>query len=151
MPGAGAGAVFCELAVHVVETGCWCWCWVPGASVGAGAVSWLCTWWREVAGAGWRAPVPVLGAGCWCWCCELAVHVVETGISKNIQGRFARFALLGGILGGLLPISSSPQHLRCMQDLKPLLRSPMTSQRGLRRKRQGLGLVPTRLVGLFGW
>ena len=39
-----------------------------GAGAGAGAVSWLCTWWRQVAGA---------GAGCRCWCCELAVHVVE--------------------------------------------------------------------------
>ena len=29
---------------------------VLGASVGAGAVSWLCTWWRQVAGAGWRVP-----------------------------------------------------------------------------------------------
>ena len=48
-----------ELAVRVVEAGCWCrcWCWVPGA--GAGAVSWLCTRWRQVAcaGAGRRAPV----------------------------------------------------------------------------------------------
>ena len=26
---------------------------------GAGAVSWLCVWWRQVAGA---------GAGCRCWC-----------------------------------------------------------------------------------
>ena len=41
---------------------------VPGA--GAGAVSWLCILWRQVAGA---------GAGCRCWCCELGVHVVETG------------------------------------------------------------------------
>ena len=55
--GAGAGCRCwrwcCELAVHVVGTGCWrrCWCWVPSA--GAGAVSWLCTWWRQVA--------------CWCW------------------------------------------------------------------------------------
>ena len=40
----------CELAVHVVETGC------------------LCVWWRRA---------PVLGAGR--WRCELAVHVVETG------------------------------------------------------------------------
>ena len=73
VPGAGAGAGG-ELAVHVVETGCWC-CLVPGA--GAGAVSWLCTWWRQV-----LVPVLVLGAGCrcWCWCCELAVHVVETGL-----------------------------------------------------------------------
>ena len=71
----------CELAVHVVETGCWCrcWCWVPGAGAGAGAVSWLCTWWRQVtAGAGCRCWCWVPGAG-WCWCCELAVHVVETG------------------------------------------------------------------------
>ena len=45
----------CELAVHVVDDGCrlrtwWCRC-------GCGAVSWLCTWWRQVAGAG-------AGAGC---------------------------------------------------------------------------------------
>ena len=53
--------VWCrELAVHVVETGCWrrCWCWVPDAGAGAGAVGWLCTWWRQVAGAG-------VGAGWW--------------------------------------------------------------------------------------
>ena len=36
---------------------------VPGA--GAGAVSWLRTWWRQVAGAGCRVPVlgGLLGAG----------------------------------------------------------------------------------------
>ena len=42
------------------------------AGAGAGAVSWMCTWWRQVAGAGAgagrRAPVPVLvlvlSAGC---------------------------------------------------------------------------------------
>ena len=82
VPGAAGGARCwcCELAVHVVETGCWCW--VPGAGAGAGAVSWLCTWWRQVL-------VLVLGAGCRCWrwrrcrccvpgaCCELAAHVVE--------------------------------------------------------------------------
>ena len=43
----GAGRWCCEL----------CRCGVPGA--GAGAVSWLRTWWRQVAGAGCRAP----GAG----------------------------------------------------------------------------------------
>ena len=32
---------------------------VPGGGAGVGAVSWLCTWWRQVAGA---------GAGCRCWC-----------------------------------------------------------------------------------
>ena len=32
---------------------------MPAAGAGAGAVSWLCTWWRQVAGA---------GAGCQCWC-----------------------------------------------------------------------------------
>ena len=63
VPGAGAG-------VHVVETGCWCWWWCCELAVGV--VSWLCTWWGQVAGAG-------AGAGCRCWCCELAVHVVETG------------------------------------------------------------------------
>ena len=41
---------------------------VLGAGVGAGAVSWLYTWWRQVAGA---------GSGCRCWCCEPAVHVVR--------------------------------------------------------------------------
>ena len=60
---------------------CWgCWCWVPGAGAGAarggdrllapapvagaGAVSWLCKWWRQVAGA---------GAGRRCWCPLLTV------------------------------------------------------------------------------
>ena len=41
-----------------METGYWrrCWCWVPGA----GAVSWLCMRWRQVAGAGAGGAVPVL-------------------------------------------------------------------------------------------
>ena len=51
--------------MHVVETGCWSRCWV----LGAGAVSWLCMWWRQVAGAG-------------CRCCELDVRVVETGCRR---------------------------------------------------------------------
>ena len=46
---------------------------------GAGAVSWLCTWSRQVAGAGAGPGCWVLGTGCRCWCCELAVHAVETG------------------------------------------------------------------------
>ena len=87
----------CELAVHVVETGCWCWCRagagavrasggdrllvpvLPGAGAGAGAVSWLCTWRRQVAGAGagrWRWWWVL--CRCWCWCCELAVHVADS-------------------------------------------------------------------------
>ena len=53
-----------ELPARAFET-------VAGAAAGAGAVSWLCTWWRP-------APVLVLGAGRRRWCCELAVHVVET-------------------------------------------------------------------------
>ena len=45
MPGGGAGG------------GCW-------LGIGAGVVSWLCTWWREVVGAdGDRLLVAVLGAG----------------------------------------------------------------------------------------
>ena len=52
-------------AVLVLVLGAGCRCWY---------VSWLCTPWRQVAGA-----VLVLGARCRCWCCELAVHVVETG------------------------------------------------------------------------
>ena len=78
---AGAGCRWwcwcCELALHVVETGCWCWCWcwVPGAGVGAGAVSWLCTWWRQVAGAD-RLLVLLAVRQCRRW--VLAVRVVET-------------------------------------------------------------------------
>ena len=46
---------------------------MPGA--GAGAVSWLGTWWRQVAGAGAGASAGAGGAAvCRCWCCELAVH-----------------------------------------------------------------------------
>ena len=61
----------CGLAVHVVETGCWCLpgaCRVPGAGSGAGAVNWLRTWWRQVAGAGAGA-----GCRCWCWWCSLRI------------------------------------------------------------------------------
>ena len=53
----------CELAVRVVETGCWrrCWCWVPGAgAVSAGETG---CWW-------------------WWWCCELALHVVGAGCAR---------------------------------------------------------------------
>ena len=82
--GAGAGAVSW---LQVVETGCWCW--VPGAGAGASAVSWLCTWWRQVAGAGAGCRVPVHGAGAVSWlctgCCELAVRVVETGRRRWVQ------------------------------------------------------------------
>ena len=42
-----------------------------GAGAGAGAVSWLCTWWRQVAGAGAGAVIcllQVVETGCWCWC-----------------------------------------------------------------------------------
>ena len=33
---------------------------MPGAGAGDGAVSWLCGWWRQVAGAG-------VGRRCWRW------------------------------------------------------------------------------------
>ena len=46
---------------------------VAGAGCRApGAVSWLCTWWRQVGGAG-------AGCRCWCWCCELDLDVVAAG------------------------------------------------------------------------
>ena len=68
--GAGAwwrwrGRWWRELAVRVVETGCWCWVPYAGAGAGAGAVGWLRTWWRQGAS---------VGAGA-----ALAAHVVETG------------------------------------------------------------------------
>ena len=58
---------------RAVKTGCWCWCPVPALvcvrgedrllvllpGAGAGAVSWLCAWWRQVAGE----PLLVLRAG----------------------------------------------------------------------------------------
>ena len=65
VPGAGAGLLGPVLVL-------------PGAGACAGAVSWLCTWWRQVAGVGdgrqcwcW---VPGTGAGAGHWCCELAVR-----------------------------------------------------------------------------
>ena len=48
---------------------------MPGGGAGVGAVSWLRTWWRQVAGA---------GAGCRCRCCELVARVVETGCRRAL-------------------------------------------------------------------
>ena len=95
----GAGAV--QLAVHVVETGyagAGAWCRVPA---GAGAVSWLRTWWSGRL----LVPVPVLvmGAGCRCWCCELAVHVVETGCWCWRRCAMAVHVCGGSIFAGLVP------------------------------------------------
>ena len=45
------------------------------AGAGAGAVSWLCTWWRQGAGGAGRW-VPVLGARRRCWC-RVRVIVLE--------------------------------------------------------------------------
>ena len=92
MLGAGRRCWCCELAVHLVETGCQCWCWVLAVRVvetgcrapvpGAGAVLLFQTtmsWLR----AGCRCWVPVQGAGAGCVaaadCSKLAVRVVETG------------------------------------------------------------------------
>ena len=78
--GAGCRCWCCELAVHVVETGCWCRCrrW-------AGAVSWLCTWWRH-AGAG-------AGCRCWCWAgagCRVQVLVVAGAVRVLVLGAGCR-------------------------------------------------------------
>ena len=59
--------------MHVVETGA-----VPGAGAGAGAVSWLCTWWRQVAGA---------GAGFRCWVPGLVSAVGDPGLLPETQHR----------------------------------------------------------------
>ena len=88
----------CELAR--VETGCWCW--VLGA--GAGAVGWLCTWWRQVAGAGagsgcvvpvLELAVHVVETGCWCWCCELAVPGGGAGAARGGGWCWCRVPVLG--------------------------------------------------------
>ena len=57
----GAGRWCCELAARVVETGCWRWRRLPalGAGRGAGAVSGLRMWWRQVAVLGGVACVYV--------------------------------------------------------------------------------------------
>ena len=87
VPGAGAGAGrrcwCCELAVHVMETGCWRWCRVPVLVLAVHVVETGCWRWCWVpvlvllagcARGGDRLLVLVL-AGCRCWCCELAVLV----------------------------------------------------------------------------
>ena len=69
------------MPVLVLGAGCRCW-------------SWLCTWWRQVAGAGavsWlrRVAVPVLhvvevagaGAGCPCWCWVLGAGAGAGAVS----------------------------------------------------------------------
>ena len=56
----------CALSRQVAGAGVGCRCWCCELAVHAGAVSWLRTWWRQVAGAGCRVPVLVLvvpGAG----------------------------------------------------------------------------------------
>ena len=76
-----AGAALCEPRSADFVAGA-AGCRVPLVVPGAGAVSWLCTWWRQVAGAdagaGCRVLVLVLGAGrrCWCWWCRVPVLVL---------------------------------------------------------------------------
>ena len=69
VPGAGAGAGCCELAVRVVETGCRCRLLVWWAVVLVqGAVSARVGDWAPVLGAGCaRGGDRVPGAGCRCW------------------------------------------------------------------------------------
>ena len=73
----------CALSRQVAGAGAGCWCWCCEL---AGAVSWLCAWWRQGAGR---------------WCCELAVHVVETGCGCCVPGACCELAgdrvpVLGG-------------------------------------------------------
>ena len=73
----------CELAVHVVETGCvlvlgagrrcWCWCYELAVRV-VETGCWCWCWCRAPVVLGARRAV-VMGGGRRCWCCELAVHV----------------------------------------------------------------------------
>ena len=90
--GAGRRCWCCELAVHVVETGCW----VLVPVLGAGCRCWC------RAGAGhrcWcRVPVLVLvlvlGAGCrcWCWCREpvLVLGAGAGGVACICEGIYFR-------------------------------------------------------------
>ena len=118
--------VDCELAVRVVQTGCWV--------LMLGAVSWLCAWWKKgagrwllcelacrcwvlvlavrVAGTGCcRVAGGVVQIGCWCRMLALAVRVVETrhavlrvkiGAAANAgrspEKSFACFCYLGSVL-----------------------------------------------------
>ena len=50
----------CALSRQVAGAGAGCRCWCCELAVHAGAVSWLRTWWRQVAGAGCRVPVLAL-------------------------------------------------------------------------------------------
>ena len=66
---------------------------LPVLVLGAGALGWLRTWWRQVAsaGAGSGCQVPVLElavhvveeTGCCCWCCELAVPGGGAGAARG--------------------------------------------------------------------
>ena len=56
-----------------------CTWWRQGAGAGAGAVS----WWREGAGAGRRVPAPVLGAGCARGGDRVAVLVLGAGCARG--------------------------------------------------------------------
>ena len=62
-----------------------CPCALSRQVAGAGAVSWLCAWWRQVAGAG-------AGAGCWApvetgrwrWCwVRVPVPVLRAGCARG--------------------------------------------------------------------
>ena len=85
------------------------WCRVPGA----GAVSWLCAWWRQVAGAGARCRCWVAGAGCrsWCWepaaCAGCRVPVLG-GVACICEGVYFRiFVPDSEAMGFLLQLTMS--------------------------------------------
>ena len=92
MLGAGAGAG----AAHAgaVSWLCAWWRQQPVSGAGPGAVSWLCTWWtwwRQVAGAGAGA-----GCRCWCWCWVpvLVLVVWLACVRGSIFGSFSQIAKL---------------------------------------------------------
>ena len=61
-----------------------------GAGASAGAVSWLCTWWKQVAGAGDGAGCRVLvlgagaGAGALSWLCTWWRQVAGAGAGCRV-------------------------------------------------------------------
>ena len=76
VPGAagGAGCWCCELAAHVVETGCWCF----------GSRCWVCAWCMETGCRGGCAHVVETGCRC-CWPCACRCWVLAGWLCAVVE------------------------------------------------------------------